>query len=314
MAIEVKLPELGDGIDSGDVLDVLVAEGDVISKDQPLCEIETDKATVPIPSSHAGKVLKIHISTGDSVPVGGVLVTLEASEESPSPEPAASAPPATTASEPTAKAETKPETPSAAGKEESPPATPKTPSAPRPYLSSAHRPPPNHPLPRRPRNPSRKDESLRRDRPFDAWRGKSVSTCITCKEPVPEVELRATMSWRWSGNRPNSPPRLAVPRPQRSHRLRQRPLMRRQLRRTKRPLPTPGARFAPNGRRRSARRSPTRCTNPGQRSRGSPISMMRMSPRLERIRQASKADYSSRGLKLTTMPFVIKSVAMAVRE
>ena len=68
-----------EGAGQRDVLDVLVAEGDVISKDQPLCEIETDKATVPIPSSHAGKVLKVHVSAGDSVPVGGTLVTLEAS-------------------------------------------------------------------------------------------------------------------------------------------------------------------------------------------------------------------------------------------
>ncbi len=97
MSIEVKLPELGDGIESGDVLDVLVSEGDVVSEDQPLCEIETDKATVPIPSSHAGKVLKVHVTAGDSVPVGGLLVTLEATEAAPaaptppSPQPAAAA-------------------------------------------------------------------------------------------------------------------------------------------------------------------------------------------------------------------------------
>ena len=51
MAIEVKLPDLGDGVDSGDVLEVLVSEGDTISKDQGLLEIETGKATLQARSS-----------------------------------------------------------------------------------------------------------------------------------------------------------------------------------------------------------------------------------------------------------------------
>ena len=78
MTIEVTLPELGDDIDSADILHVLVSEGDVIEKDQYLVEIETDKATAEVPSTHAGKVVKIHVSTGDSVSVGATLVTLEA--------------------------------------------------------------------------------------------------------------------------------------------------------------------------------------------------------------------------------------------
>ena len=77
MAIEVKLPELGDDIESADVLEVLVSEGDVIEKDQDIVEIETDKATAAVPSTHAGKVVKVHVSTGDSVPVGAALITLE---------------------------------------------------------------------------------------------------------------------------------------------------------------------------------------------------------------------------------------------
>lgn len=77
MAIEVKLPEIGPDIESGDVLDILVSEGDVIKKDQDIVEMETDKATMNVPSSHAGKVVKIHVAKGDSVPVGGVLITLE---------------------------------------------------------------------------------------------------------------------------------------------------------------------------------------------------------------------------------------------
>jgi len=79
MAIDVKLPELGDGITSGDVLEVLVAEGAVVKKDQGLLEIETDKATVTIPSPSAGKIVKILVAAGQTVPIGGVILQLEGS-------------------------------------------------------------------------------------------------------------------------------------------------------------------------------------------------------------------------------------------
>ena len=78
MTIEVTLPELGDDIDIADILDVLVSEGDVIEEDQNIVEIETDKATAEVPSTHAGKVVKLHVSIGDSVAVGAALITLEA--------------------------------------------------------------------------------------------------------------------------------------------------------------------------------------------------------------------------------------------
>ena len=85
MAIEVKLPELGDGIESGDVLDVLISEGDTIDKDQTICELETDKATVEVPSSHAGTVTKVHVEAGQSIPIGATLLTLESSDAAPTP-------------------------------------------------------------------------------------------------------------------------------------------------------------------------------------------------------------------------------------
>jgi len=93
MSIEVKLPNLGDGIDSGDVLELLVNEGDVIAKDQAILEMETGKATMQVPSSHAGKVLKIHVKPGQSVPVGAVLITVEgtAAAAAPAAKPAAPA-------------------------------------------------------------------------------------------------------------------------------------------------------------------------------------------------------------------------------
>ncbi|QDU97229.1 2-oxo acid dehydrogenase subunit E2 [Lignipirellula cremea] len=87
MPIEIKLQEIGDNIESGDVLEVLVREGDNIKKDQDIVELETDKATMGVPSPHAGKVLKVHIAEGDTVPVGGVLITLETNGDAAEPAP-----------------------------------------------------------------------------------------------------------------------------------------------------------------------------------------------------------------------------------
>jgi len=90
MAIEVVLPELGDGIDAGDILDVLVNEGDVVEKDQGIVEVETDKATVEVPSPAAGRITKLHVTSGTSLKIGGVIATLEAeSSSAPAASPAA---------------------------------------------------------------------------------------------------------------------------------------------------------------------------------------------------------------------------------
>ncbi len=89
MAVEFKLPNLGEGVDSGEVLALLVKEGDTISKDQNVVELETDKATVEVPCPHAGKVTKIHVKEGDSVPIGGLLLSIEATATEPAAKPAA---------------------------------------------------------------------------------------------------------------------------------------------------------------------------------------------------------------------------------
>jgi len=93
MPTEIKLPSLGEGIESGDVLEILVKVGDVIKKDQSLVEMETDKATVSVPSPVAGKILSIAIKEGDTVKVGMVLASIEAAEVA-APAPATAAPPA----------------------------------------------------------------------------------------------------------------------------------------------------------------------------------------------------------------------------
>ncbi len=76
MAFSFKLPDLGEGLTEGEVARWLVAEGDEIAEDDPLVEIQTDKATVEIPSPYAGTVLRILVAEGDVAPVGAVLVVI----------------------------------------------------------------------------------------------------------------------------------------------------------------------------------------------------------------------------------------------
>lgn len=79
MAIEFKLPEVSEGVKTADVSDILVAEGDVITAGQVVVEVETEKAVAPVECPHAGRVAKIHVSPGQSVPIGAVLLTIEES-------------------------------------------------------------------------------------------------------------------------------------------------------------------------------------------------------------------------------------------
>ena len=114
MAIEFKLPDLGENVESGDVLSVLVHEGDTIDANQNVIELETDKATVEIPCPYAGRVTKIHVEPGQTVPIGTVLLSIEAASPAAAPKasPAEPKPAAAAAKEP---AETKPQ-PAAAKK------------------------------------------------------------------------------------------------------------------------------------------------------------------------------------------------------
>jgi len=71
------LPDLGEGLTEAEIVKVLVNEGDVLAEDAPLLEVETDKATVEIPSPFGGRVARIHVQPGQTVKVGDVLVTFE---------------------------------------------------------------------------------------------------------------------------------------------------------------------------------------------------------------------------------------------
>ena len=91
MASSFKLPDLGEGLTEGEVARWLVAEGQEIAEDDPLVEIQTDKATVEIPSPYGGTVLRILVAEGEIAPVGTELVLIGALGEV-VPEPASTSP------------------------------------------------------------------------------------------------------------------------------------------------------------------------------------------------------------------------------
>ena len=77
MATEFKLPELGENIEAADVANVLVKEGDTVKKDQAIIEIETDKATIEVPSTIEGTITKLLVKSGDKVKVGSVVMVVD---------------------------------------------------------------------------------------------------------------------------------------------------------------------------------------------------------------------------------------------
>ncbi len=76
--MDVKLPKLGEGADSGVVVNVFVKEGDTIAKDQTIIELENEKAVAGIPSTAAGVVARVHVKAGDKLTVGQRILSLAA--------------------------------------------------------------------------------------------------------------------------------------------------------------------------------------------------------------------------------------------
>ncbi|MBT7065741.1 MAG: biotin/lipoyl-binding protein, partial [Verrucomicrobia bacterium] len=83
MSTEFKLPELGENIETIQVTRVLVSPGDSVVADQPLLEVETDKATIEVPADNAGTVDSVLVSDGDEVSVGQVMLTFTDSAAAP---------------------------------------------------------------------------------------------------------------------------------------------------------------------------------------------------------------------------------------
>jgi pyruvate dehydrogenase E2 component (dihydrolipoamide acetyltransferase) len=298
MPTEVKLPNLGDGVDTGDILEVLVKEGDTIAKDQGILEIETGKATMQVPSSAGGKVAKVHVKAGQTIPPGTLLVTLEGAEAAA--QPAAKQPTAPKAEQktpqpaaPPAKREEPKPAPTAPPKQESPPLPPppaKTPAtavAPKPQRAEPPTPPPASP-------------------PEPTGNGDHVAAGPAVRRFAREVGVDlARVAGSGSGGRITREDVLAVVR----HAS--------QTAAANAPAATERDNFGPI---RTERLTKIRKTIAAKMHES-----WTTCPRvtnfddaditdLEKFRISSKDDYAKKGIKLTSLPFVIKSVASALKH
>src|SRR5260370_41258715 len=131
MAVEIKVPALGESVAEAPVARWLVEAGDTVTIDQPLCELETDKVTVEVNASVAGSIVDLAVAEGTTVQVGGVLCHIEAGAAGAAAKPAVAA-----------------ATPAAAKPPPAPPPPPPPPPAPPPPP-----PPPPPPLPAPPPTP-----------------------------------------------------------------------------------------------------------------------------------------------------------------
>ncbi len=311
MTTEVKLPDLGDGIESGDVLEVFVNVGDLIQKGQDIIEMETDKATVTVPASVGGKVVKVLVSEGDTVPIHGTLLEVEPAEgagpASPpaqaaqaKPEPAVPSNPAP-AAEPPAPRQEAPAAPVAATPPPRPaapiPATPPAAAAPAPT------PPPQDPSVVIPAGPAIRRFAREVGVDLSRVAGSGENGRIT-REDVLSVVRSSSQSARVA------PPASTAPQPSATP--------------TAAPPAspaTPGAADADDyGSIHVERMSKIRKTIANQ-MHVSWSSVPRVTnfddadiTDLEHLRQSSKEDYAAQGLKLTTMPFLIKAVATSLRH
>ncbi len=295
MTIEIKLPELGDGIESGDVLEVLVSAGDEITVDQGIVELETDKATVEVPSSHAGKVVDVHVNEGDAVSIGAVLLTLEAADAAPS-APAAAAPPAAEPAPPAAAAPPEP-TPAPAPTPAPPAAAPAPPAATpaTPAVTAAAEPTADtsaDPTAIIAAGPAVRRFAREVGVDLSHVTGSGPAGRIT-RDDVLEAVRQANQTVRSGAASARSA--------------------------TKTPASGEAASDAwgpvrldklPKIRKTIARKMHESWTTAPRVTNFDDADVTE----LEHFRQASKADYADRGIKLTTMPFVIKAVAMALRN
>lgn len=87
--LEFTLPELGENIRTATIVKVLIAVGDTVENDQPVLEVETDKATIEVPSSIAGKVTEVLVAEGNATPIGAVIFRVSGNVTAPAATPAA---------------------------------------------------------------------------------------------------------------------------------------------------------------------------------------------------------------------------------
>jgi pyruvate dehydrogenase E2 component (dihydrolipoamide acetyltransferase) len=291
--MDFALPELGEGVESGDVLNVLVKEGDVIRSGQAVIELETDKATAEVPSPHGGRVTKLHVREGQTISVGSVILSLEPSGDA-------------------SKPATPPETPAKP--------QPTAPAQPRPKATAAPRPPANDegdlatppvakPADRRKKTPPQAESSssvsaagpavrrLARELGVDLARvrGSGPSGRIVREDVVAAVRHAA------EGTNASAPPPVeseldaSADLPGEPDVDSWGPIRRERLSRIRRTIAE---------KMHQSWATIPRVTNFDDAD----------ITELERQRQSSKEDYARSGIKLTTLPFVIKAAALCLRR
>lgn len=284
MAVEIKIPSLGEGVESGDVLEVMVAEGDAIEKGQSILELETDKATVMVPSPEGGVVKNINCSEGDTVSVGQPVLTIEAFESSAAAAPAPAAPPA-----PVAAPEPEPAPPAAPTPAPAPVAATPAPVAPTPAPVAPAAPTPT-PAAASPNAEVAAGPAIRR---FAREVGVDLSNVQgtgengrIVREDVLKV-VREGAGSRSSGAGAVAPAAGGESDAYGPVHIEKMPKIRQTI-------------------AKKMHESWTTCPRVTNFDDADVT-------QLEQIRQSSKADYAAEGVKLTTMPFLIKSVAMALK-
>ncbi|WP_417736621.1 2-oxo acid dehydrogenase subunit E2 [Rosistilla oblonga] len=294
MATEVKLPELGDGIESGDVLEIFVSVGDVITAGQDVVEMETDKATVPVSSNAAGTVTKILVAEGDTVAVGGVILEIEAAA-------AAETPAASTPAEPAAEAPAKAPEPAAKAPEKPAPAAPAAAEAPKPAPAAPAPAAPAAPAPASSDAIVAAGPAVRRFArevgvDLQGVQGTGEGGRIT-REDVLAIVRSANQSRGGAAAGTAAAPSKTAAAPVDA-----------------------GAEQDEYGPIRVERMSKIRKTIASQ-MHESWSTVPRVTnfddadiSDLEHLRQSSKDDYAAQGLKLTTMPFLIKAIATALKH
>ena len=171
MAVEFKLPKIAEGVESGDVLEILVSVGDTLEIEQEVMELETDKATIFVPSDVEGVITGINCGIGDTIAVGQVILSVEPATAAAAPAPVESAPAAPVA-----------EKPAEAVQEPVAPVAPVQPVAPVPPVA---------PVVSKPESALVKKSWSPRGRRFDGLLGKSALICKRFKGPVNMVALFA---------------------------------------------------------------------------------------------------------------------------
>ena len=297
MATQITLPNLGENIESGDILSILVAEGETVSADQDLIEVETDKATMPVPSPQSGTIIKLLVSEGDTLEVGAPFAEIEASAApaspapaappapEPEPEPAPTAPPAPTPTPEAAAPVAPPE----------PPAPAPTPAPVAPVTASA---------------PVAASAAADVDVPGDGQSSAAAGPAVRRLARELGVDLRRVRPSSSSGRISEDDIRAHV----RSSNA--------QAATATSTGVTPPGKADSDGSGAVRREKMSRMRQTIARNMLHSYSTIPQLTNfddvdvteLERIRKDSKEDYAAQGIKLTAMPFLIKAVASALKQ